>query len=206
MTKLEELIATGYKQPTPPKDLTASLPYLKGRATIDWELKRPDGKFDVEGKLYDKLQLTTVVDGFTAPITAGNFVELVNTGFYDGFKVQRSDGFVVQARPVRPSAPPPTVVQTRQANSCDAAPSIRPSVADPLLVRRAAASCRRATRRSRGAPRRTATCRRAKARCAAATSPPEAASNGWRRRRAPRRLGCRRLLQALAATWLLLLA
>ena len=41
---------------------------------VQWELKRPDGKFDVDGKLYDKLQLTTIVDGYTAPITSGNFV------------------------------------------------------------------------------------------------------------------------------------
>ena len=63
---------------------------------IAWELKREGGKFDVDGKLYDKLQLTTIVDGYTAPLTAGNFVELVNSGFYNGFKIQRSDGFVVQ--------------------------------------------------------------------------------------------------------------
>ena len=63
---------------------------------IDWELKREGGKFDVDGKLYDTLQLTTVVDGYTAPITSGNFVDLVQKGFYNGYKVQRSDGFVVQ--------------------------------------------------------------------------------------------------------------
>ena len=37
-----------------------------------------------------------VVDGYTAPITGGNFVDLVQRGFYDGMKIQRSDGFVVQ--------------------------------------------------------------------------------------------------------------
>ena len=72
------------------------MPYLNGRATIDWELIRKGGKFDVEGKLYDKVQLTTVIDGYTAPVTAGNFVDLVQKGFYNGFTVQRSDGFVVQ--------------------------------------------------------------------------------------------------------------
>lgn len=29
-------------------------------------------------------------------MTAGNFVDLVNKGFYDGMRIQRSDGFVVQ--------------------------------------------------------------------------------------------------------------
>ena len=96
VTQLEELIASGYKQPLPPSDLVKELPYLKGRATIAWELKREGGKFDVEGKLYDKLNLVSVVDGYTAPITSGNFVDLVNNGFYNGYKIQRSDGFVVQ--------------------------------------------------------------------------------------------------------------
>ena len=79
-------------------------------------------QFDVDGKLYDKLEMTTIVDGcahmllslcvarrwvtsacraclvrrYTAPLTAGNFVDLVQKGFYDGMHVQRSDGFVVQ--------------------------------------------------------------------------------------------------------------
>ena len=36
------------------------------------------------------------IDGYTSPVTAGNFVDLVNKGFYDGMRIQRSDGFVVQ--------------------------------------------------------------------------------------------------------------
>ena len=53
---------------------------------------------------YDKLKLTTIVDGFTAPITSGNFVDLVSRGFYNGMTIQRSDGFVVQTGD--PSAEP----------------------------------------------------------------------------------------------------
>jgi len=95
LSTLEELIATGYTQPTPPAEFK-SLPYLKGRAEVEFVVKRPGGKFDVEGKLYDVINLKTVIDGYTAPITGGNFVDLVQRGFYDGMKVQRSDGFVVQ--------------------------------------------------------------------------------------------------------------
>lgn len=95
VSTLEEIIATAYQQPTPPAEF-AKLPWLKGRATVAFELKRPGSKFDVDGTLYDKLQFSMVVDGYTAPITAGNFVELVNSGFYNDFKIQRSDGFVVQ--------------------------------------------------------------------------------------------------------------
>ena len=51
-----------------------------------------------------------VVDGYNAPITAGNFVELVDMKFYDGMLVQRADGFVVQTGdpegPVRPKPCP----------------------------------------------------------------------------------------------------
>jgi cyclophilin family peptidyl-prolyl cis-trans isomerase len=95
VSRLEEKIAFGYKQPLPPTEF-AKLPYLKGRATVAFEFKRPGGKFDVDGTLYDKLNLAMVVDGYTAPITAGNFLDLVNNGFYNNFKIQRSDGFVVQ--------------------------------------------------------------------------------------------------------------
>lgn len=95
VSALEELIATTYKQAAPPAEF-ANLPWLKGRATVSMELKRPDGKFNVQGDLYDKLQVSMVVDGYTSPITAGNFVDLVDSGFYNNFKIQRSDGFVVQ--------------------------------------------------------------------------------------------------------------
>ena len=41
--------------------------------------------------------LTVVLDGYNAPVSAGNFVDLVQRKFYDGMEVQRSDGFVVQS-------------------------------------------------------------------------------------------------------------
>lgn len=37
-----------------------------------------------------------VVDGYNAPISGGDFVDLVSRGFYDGMDIQRADGFVVQ--------------------------------------------------------------------------------------------------------------
>ena len=45
--------------------------------------------------------MTIVLDGFNAPATADNFVDLVQRGF-DGMDIQRSDGFVVQSG--KPSA------------------------------------------------------------------------------------------------------
>ena len=47
-----------------------------------------------KGKADGKLRI--VVDGYNAPLTAGNFVDLVDKKFYDGMDIQRADGFVVQ--------------------------------------------------------------------------------------------------------------
>jgi len=99
LSKLEELVASGYKQPALPSEFK-DLPYLKGRAEIALTLVpgklREAPTFDVEGKLYKTIDVKMIVDGYTAPITAGNFVDLVQNGFYNDFKIQRSDGFVVQ--------------------------------------------------------------------------------------------------------------
>jgi cyclophilin family peptidyl-prolyl cis-trans isomerase len=75
----------------------SSLPVLRGRATVDFVLKKGGGeKFDIDGDLFDKAVLRMVVDGYNAPLTGGNFVDLINKGFYNNMKIQRSDGFVVQ--------------------------------------------------------------------------------------------------------------
>lgn len=34
-----------------------------------------------------------VVDGYNAPVTAGNFVDLAERNFYNGMEIQKSDGF-----------------------------------------------------------------------------------------------------------------
>jgi peptidylprolyl isomerase len=61
----------------------ANLPQLKGRATV--EIDTTQGK------------LTLVVDGYSAPVNAGNFIDLVERGFYDGLPFNRSeDDFVLQ--------------------------------------------------------------------------------------------------------------
>tara|TARA_B110000971_G_scaffold184255_1_gene191938 strand:- start:101 stop:715 length:615 start_codon:yes stop_codon:yes gene_type:complete len=59
--------------------------------------KKPNGEvFDIEGVNFKDAKMKMVVDGYSAPLTSGNFVELVNDGFYSNMKIQRSDGFVVQ--------------------------------------------------------------------------------------------------------------
>lgn len=44
-------------------------------------VERPGGeKFDVGGVLYDKVRLTMVLDGYTAPVTAGTILDLIQRG------------------------------------------------------------------------------------------------------------------------------
>lgn len=81
ITDLEELMVQGFPYEIP--DEYANLPQLKGRATV--EVKTTKGN------------LTIVVDGYSAPINAGNFVDLVQRGFYNNLPFIRSeDNFVVQ--------------------------------------------------------------------------------------------------------------
>lgn len=61
----------------------SNLPQLKGRATV--ELQTNKGK------------LSVVLDGYSAPVTAGNFVDLVERGFYNGLEFTRSEeSYVLQ--------------------------------------------------------------------------------------------------------------
>jgi len=97
LTKLEEqMVPAGYETPVPPE--YSDLPQLKKRAKIQMVLKKgePGAQFDINGVNFPQAKMTMVIDGYTAPVTGGNFVDLVNKGFYDNMKIQRSDGFVVQ--------------------------------------------------------------------------------------------------------------
>ncbi|WP_024546437.1 peptidylprolyl isomerase [Picosynechococcus sp. NKBG15041c] len=78
---IEEAMIAEY--PTTIPEEYANLPRLLGRATV--ELKTTQG------------DITVVVDGYNAPINAGNFVDLVQRGFYDGLPfVRAEDLFILQ--------------------------------------------------------------------------------------------------------------
>ncbi|OLP19382.1 peptidylprolyl isomerase [Leptolyngbya sp. 'hensonii'] len=78
---LEELMVQKFPFPVPAA--YSNLPQLKGRATIAIETS--------------KGPLTVVVDGYSAPVTAGNFVDLVNRGFYNGLKfIRAEESYVLQ--------------------------------------------------------------------------------------------------------------
>ena len=40
----------------------------------------------------DNAILKMVIDGYNAPVTAGDFIDLVQKKFYDGMEIQRADG------------------------------------------------------------------------------------------------------------------
>jgi peptidylprolyl isomerase len=82
LTDFEELMVKEFPFEVPSE--YSNLPQLKGRATIAMKTSHGD--------------LTIVVDGYNAPVTAGNFVDLVQRGFYDDMDFIRSeDYFVLQA-------------------------------------------------------------------------------------------------------------
>ncbi|NER35453.1 MAG: peptidylprolyl isomerase [Oscillatoria sp. SIO1A7] len=79
---LEELMVQDFPFEVPSE--YDNLPQLKGRATVE--------------VVTSKGPVTILVDGYSAPVTAGNFVDLVQRGFYDGLPFVRSeDKYVLQA-------------------------------------------------------------------------------------------------------------
>lgn len=87
---LEELMVQGFPYEVPSE--YANLPQLKGRAKV--KLETTQGP------------LVIVVDGYSAPVNAGNFVDLVQRGFYDGLPFSGAgDNFVLQTGdPIGPEA------------------------------------------------------------------------------------------------------
>ncbi|GCE64804.1 peptidyl-prolyl cis-trans isomerase [cyanobiont of Ornithocercus magnificus] len=77
--ELENLLVNGISF-TIPEDFD-DLPRLLGRATVSIETTQG--------------QLTTIVDGFNAPLTAGAFVDLVEKGFYDNLPFTRAEDFYI---------------------------------------------------------------------------------------------------------------
>ena len=79
VTDLEELMVVKYPFEVPEE--YANLPQLLGRATIALETNKGD--------------LEIVVDGYSAPVNGGNFVDLVQRGFYDGLDFNRAEDFYI---------------------------------------------------------------------------------------------------------------
>lgn len=91
------LVPAGFKYTNAPPEFK-DVPRLDTRARVRFTFRKADkaDTFFVNGKSYKQAMVEMVVDGYTTPLTSGNFVDLVKKGFYDGMAIQRSDGFVVQ--------------------------------------------------------------------------------------------------------------
>ena len=81
ITELEELMVVGFPFQVPEE--YSHLPQLLGRATVVIATTKGD--------------MTIVVDGYSAPVNGGDFVDLVQRGFYDGLDfIDIEDSFVIQ--------------------------------------------------------------------------------------------------------------
>jgi cyclophilin family peptidyl-prolyl cis-trans isomerase len=87
---IEESMVKGFPFEVP--SAYANLPQLKGRATVEMKIQFATPRDDnaTEGTM------TIVADGYNAPLSAGDFIDLCRRGFYDSMEIQRADGFVVQ--------------------------------------------------------------------------------------------------------------
>ncbi len=80
--ELEALMVKGFPFEVPAA--YSQLPQLQGRATVELETS--------------KGPITVILDGYSAPVNAGNFVDLVQRGFYDGLSFTRAEeSYVLQA-------------------------------------------------------------------------------------------------------------
>jgi peptidylprolyl isomerase len=77
--ELEELMVQGFPYEVPAE--YSGLAQLKGRATVEFKTTQGD--------------LTAVLDGYSAPVTAGNFADLVQRGFYNKMPIDHTEDFYV---------------------------------------------------------------------------------------------------------------
>ncbi|KAK9818070.1 hypothetical protein WJX72_006649 [[Myrmecia] bisecta] len=86
VAELELLQAAGISFAIPKE--YANLPRLTGRAVAEVVIERPDGSLsfvdNAGGGLQAQAKLELVLDGYSAPISAGNFVVNLMQGMYDG--------------------------------------------------------------------------------------------------------------------------
>ncbi|MBE9138612.1 peptidylprolyl isomerase [Nodosilinea sp. LEGE 07088] len=81
VSRIEELMVAGFPFEVPSE--YDYLPQLKGRATVEITT--------------NKGTMEAIIDGYSAPVTSGNFIDLVQRGFYDDMEFTRAeDNYVLQ--------------------------------------------------------------------------------------------------------------
>jgi len=73
-----------------------SLPILAGRAKVEVIVDSKDGFSEESGKKHKTETFLLEVDGYHAPITAGNFIDLVQQKYYDDCKTDNVQELIVQ--------------------------------------------------------------------------------------------------------------
>lgn len=73
------------------------MPVLKGRAKAECILTKARGEYDLgNGKRSNQVTLIMELDGYRAPLTTGNFVDLVQRKFFNELPIQSADDLIVQ--------------------------------------------------------------------------------------------------------------
>uniref|UniRef100_A0A2N9J8B8 PPIase cyclophilin-type domain-containing protein n=1 Tax=Fagus sylvatica TaxID=28930 RepID=A0A2N9J8B8_FAGSY len=96
ISEIELLQAPGLSFLLPQQYL--NYPRLTGRGIVEFTIEKGDGStFSPEagGELRKTATIQVVVDGFSAPLTAGNFAKLVIDGAYNGTKLSCTDQAVI---------------------------------------------------------------------------------------------------------------
>ncbi|KAG0497129.1 hypothetical protein HPP92_001820 [Vanilla planifolia] len=96
VAELELLQAPGLSFLLPEQYLT--YPRLTGRGVVEFIIERGDGSTffpSAGGEPKSFATIQVVLDGFSAPLTAGNFAKLVNEGAYDGVRLKCTDQAVL---------------------------------------------------------------------------------------------------------------
>ncbi|KAF9590462.1 hypothetical protein IFM89_035339 [Coptis chinensis] len=95
IAELELLQAPGLSFLLPEQYL--KYPRLTGRGTVEFTIEKGDGSTfsPVSGKSKSQAVIQVVIDGYSTPLTAGNFAKLVVDGAYDGVKLKVTDQAVL---------------------------------------------------------------------------------------------------------------
>ena len=97
LSELGELLVPSFPYAVPTKGKFGNLPRLLGRCTVTFSFERPSTTSKATGLNFDFVgdsdkrflgNITIIADGYLAPITAGNFVDLSARNFYTGLPLK----------------------------------------------------------------------------------------------------------------------